>query len=275
MGLAIMTHTLSLARARETYDATAPYYDAFTAHHDYELWTDVIRGLAAGHGLAGTRLLDVGCGTGKSFLPFAAREWDVTACDVSPRMLELAAAKAPPGVELHLADARELPRYGRFDLVLLLDDVVNYLIEAEDVVAAFTGAGANLADEGVLVFDVNLLRAYRTFFAETAIVEEDDTFIAWRGRTPPDAEAGVLAEGVLDAFTRDPDGDWERHGTAVHRQRHHTEAELRAALAEASLECVGVYGHGLDGRPVPGADELRDTKALFIARRGAPGGERR
>jgi hypothetical protein len=122
---------------------------------------------------------------------------------------------------------------------------------------------------------VNLLRSYRTFFAETAIVEEGDTFIAWRGRTPSDAEAGVLAEGVLDAFTRDPDGCWERHGTAVHRQRHHTEGDIRAALTEANLECVGVYGHGLDGRPVSGADELRDTKALFIARHGAPGGERR
>ena len=270
-----MTDTLILAGARTTYDATAPFYDAFTAHHDYELWTRVIRRLGAEHGLAGTRLLDIGCGTGKSFLPFAARGWDVTACDVSPRMLELAAAKAPPGVRLHLADARELPRYGEFDLVLLLDDVVNYLVEAEDVVAAFTGAGDNLADDGVLVFDVNLLRSYRTFFAETAIVEEGDTFIAWRGRTAPDAETGVLAEGVLDAFTRDLDGCWERHDTAVHRQRHHGEAEIRAALAAAGLACVGVYGHGLDGHPVSGADELRDTKALFIARRCAPGGERR
>jgi SAM-dependent methyltransferase len=270
-----MTDTLTLAGPRETYDATAPYYEAFTAHHDYEFWTRVIRRLAADHGLAGTRLLDVGCGTGKSFLPFAADGWDVTACDVSPRMLELAAAKAPAGVELHLADARELPRYGRFDLVLLLDDVVNYLVDADDVVAAFRGAGANLQDEGVLVFDVNLLRSYRTFFAETAIVEERETFIAWRGRTPADAEAGVLAEGVLDAFIRDAEGCWERHDTSVHRQRHHPEAEIRAALAEAGLECAGVYGHGLDGRPHPGADELRDTKALFIARRGAQGGERR
>jgi SAM-dependent methyltransferase len=271
----MMTETLERAGAKETYDALAPFYDAFTAHHDYELWTAVIRRLAGRHGLAGTRLLDIGCGTGKSFMPFAADGWQVTACDISARMLDIAASKAPPGVELHLADARRLPRYGRFDLVLLLDDVVNYLTEPDDLVTALTAAAANLAAGGVLVFDVNLLRMYRTFFAETVVVEAGDTFLAWRGRTPTDADAGVLSEAVLDAFTRDADGAWRRHEASVHWQRHHSQGEVRAALAAAGLECAGVYGHGLDGRPVAGADELRHTKALYIARRGAPGGERR
>jgi SAM-dependent methyltransferase len=270
-----MTEILERPAAQETYDSMAPYYDAFTAHHDYELWTAVIRRLAGQHGLVGTRLLDVGCGTGKSFLPFAADGWQVTGCDVSARMLELAAAKAPAGVRLHRADARELPRFGAFDLVLLLDDVVNYLTEQEDVVRAMTAAGANLATDGVIVFDVNLLRTYRTFFAEAAIVEDGDRYLAWRGRTPADAEPGVLAEAALDVFTRDGDGAWLRRDGGVHRQRHHTEERIRDALALAGLECLGVYGHGLDGIPSPGADELRDTKALFIARRGAPGGERR
>ena len=269
-----MTETLAPPAAQETYDTMAPYYDAFTAHHDYELWTAVIRRLAGEHGLVGTRLLDVGCGTGKSFLPFVVDGWQVTGCDVSLRMLELAPAKAPH-VRLHRADARELPRLGSFDLVLLLDDVVNYLTEPGDVVRAMAAARANLASDGVIVFDINLLRTYRTFFAEAAIVEDGDRYLAWRGRTPPDAEAGVLAEAALDVFVRDGDGGWLRLDGGVHRQRHHTEEQIRDALALAGLECLGVYGHGLDGIPSPGAAELRDTKALFIARRGAPGGERR
>jgi hypothetical protein len=39
--------------ARQTYDRMAPYYDAFTSEHDYELWTTVIRRLGKRHGLAG------------------------------------------------------------------------------------------------------------------------------------------------------------------------------------------------------------------------------
>jgi len=152
---------------------------------------------------------------------------------------------------------------------------VNYLIEPDDLVRALAAAAANLAPEGVMVFDVNLLRTYRTFFAQPAIVEDGDAFLGWRGLTASDAEPGVLAKAVFDAFTRDPDGCWLRHDAAVHEQRHHPEEQVREALALAGLRCAGVYGHGADGIPHPGADELRDTKALYIARRGVPGGERR
>lgn len=270
-----MTDALKCRETQTAYEALAPIYDAFTAGHDYALWTAVIRRLAREHGLAGTRLLDIGCGTGKSFMPFVEDGWQVTACDLSSHMLELAAAKAPPEVELHVADARDLPHFGSFDLVLLLDDVVNHFADAAQLVSVFSGAAVNLASDGVLVFDVNLLGAYRTFFAETVIFEDGDTYLAWRGRTPSDAGAGVLAEGKLDAFIRDADDSWRRHDGGHHWQRHYSEPQVRAALQEAGLDCVGVYGHGLDGQPVAGADELRHTKALFIARHSAPGGERR
>jgi SAM-dependent methyltransferase len=269
-----MTRTLESAEAREAYDTLAPFYDTFTAHHDYELWAAALLRLARAHGLTGNRLLDIGCGTGKSFLPFARMGWRVTACDVSARMLEIAADKAPADVELHVADARELPELGEFDLVLLLDDVVNYLTGGDDLVRAFAAAGANLASDGVLLFDANTLLTYRTFFAETLVVEADDRYLVWRGDTPADAEPSVLAVGVLDAFARDADGSWARH-PSVHRQRHHTDSAVRAALADAGLECVAVYGQGYDARPVAGADQLRDTKALYIARRGAQGDGRR
>jgi ubiquinone/menaquinone biosynthesis C-methylase UbiE len=59
--------------------------------------------IARSHGLSGRRLLDVGCGKGKSFLPMLARGWKVTACDISPSMLEIARAKAGDAVDLSVA----------------------------------------------------------------------------------------------------------------------------------------------------------------------------
>src|SRR5215218_9663855 len=90
------------------YDAFAPFYDSFTAHHDYELWVGGLLGVARRHGIAGTRALDAACGTGKSFLPLLERGFDVTACDRSQAMLDVAAAKADGPVPLLRRDLREL-----------------------------------------------------------------------------------------------------------------------------------------------------------------------
>src|SRR5215213_6397598 len=89
------------------YEALAAHYDAFTAHHDYEAWTRDLEALAVRHGLTGRTLLDVACGTGKSFLPYLDRGYEVTACDIAPEMVELARLKAP-GVEPFVADMRDL-----------------------------------------------------------------------------------------------------------------------------------------------------------------------
>jgi SAM-dependent methyltransferase len=71
-------------------------------------------------------VLDVACGTGKSFRPLLRRGYEVTGCDISPPMLEQAPAGAP-GVRLVPADMRALPDLGAFDLVTCLDDALNYL----------------------------------------------------------------------------------------------------------------------------------------------------
>jgi 2-polyprenyl-3-methyl-5-hydroxy-6-metoxy-1,4-benzoquinol methylase len=160
--MAVVEREMSAAQA---YDAMAPFYDRFTAHHDYELWVGGLLRLAYEHGLAGSRALDAGCGTGKSFVPLLTRGFEVTACDASPAMLEVAAGKAGAGVALRCADLRELEALGEFDLITCLDDVANYLTEPDDLTSALRGLARNLRPGGVLVFDANTLATYRSFFA--------------------------------------------------------------------------------------------------------------
>ncbi len=148
---------MSSSHARLAYDAFAPFYDAFTADHDYGAWTRDLEALAVRAGLRGRRLLDVACGSGKSFLPFLERGYEVTACDVSPAMAALAAEKAGDRARVEVHDMRALPVLGAFDLVVCLDDAVNYLLEPGEVVSALRGMRRNLAPGGVLVFDVNCL----------------------------------------------------------------------------------------------------------------------
>ena len=255
--------------ARLAYDGFAPYYDAFTAHHDYGAWTAALEQLAREAGLRGRRLLDLACGTGKSFLPFADRGYDVTACDVSPAMLELARAKARTGVRLLTADVRDLPALGAFDLVTWLDDAVNYLHDAGELEAAFAGVRRNLAPGGVLVFDANTLVTFRRLYSSCLVVPGADEVLLLRGHGSARLPAGGTAEAHLEALVRRPDGFWDRTVT-VHLHRHHPEDELRAALARAGLDCVGAWGQYLDGRLEPVADDLSHSKTVYVARLAAP-----
>jgi SAM-dependent methyltransferase len=252
--------------AEQAYEAIAPVYDDFTAHHDYELWLGNLLPKARGRGLRGRRLLDVGCGTGKSFLPMLERGWEVTACDISPAMLELARAKAGDAVQLSVADMRELPVYGEFDLVWCLDDAVNYLLSGEELGRALSGMRANLAPGGLLMFDVNTLQSYRTFFAEEQRVERGGKWLVWRGQGDGNAQPGTIGEARFEAEPGDGGATVETH---VHRQRHFPEAEVLERLTASGLECLDVYGHGFDAVPKQPVEELVHSKMVYIARRAA------
>lgn len=250
--------------AERTYEAYAPVYDVFTAHYDYDGWLADLIALLKEHGLRGRRLLDVGCGTGKSFLSLLPSGWQVTGCDISATMLELAREKAAEAVDLVRADMRALPRFGEFDLVWALDDAINYLLDVDELTSALAGMRDNLAGTGLLLFDVNTLHAYRTFFAETETVEREGHRLVWNGLAKPDVAAGSICESRLEIDPGRPDGG----GECVHRQRHFTEPEVLAALERAGLERLGVYGQGLDGIPHRPLDESVHTKAIYVARRG-------
>lgn len=254
--------------AADAYNAIAPVYDAFTAEYDTEAWVGELLPALRRQGLTGNRLLDVGCGTGESFLPMLARGWSVTGCDVSMAMLARARGKvrargkAGYAVRLIVADMRELPRLGTFDLVWALDDTINYLLEPDELAATLTGMRGNLAPGGLMLFDLNTLHAYRMSFAERHVVEQDELRLIWTGLTSPDMEPGSIHEARFEA---EGNSDARPH---VHRQRHYQEAEIRAALASAGLECLDVAGHGLDGVLQRPLDEATHTKAIYIARVG-------
>jgi len=260
-----MTAT-STPDATGAYDALAPFYDRFTAHHDYDLWTDGLLRLAYRHGLFGRRALDAGCGTGKSFLPLLERGFEVTACDQSAAMLDVAATKAGRHrVTMHRRDLRALDPIGEFDLITCLDDVANYLTVAEELTAALAGLAGNLRRGGLLLFDANTLATYHGFFRETAVLEQERLLMLWRGLADEGFGPGGLASATLDIFWQSGDG-WSRT-TSRHEQRHHPRETVERCIARAGLRRVAVYGQDPAVNFDAGVDELRHSKAIYLVTR--------
>jgi SAM-dependent methyltransferase len=247
-----------------SYDLFAPFYDAFTSGSDYDAWTSHVLALADEYGLAGRKLLDLACGTGNSFVPFLQAGFEVTGCDASAAMLAEAARKAPTANLVH-ADVRELPTLDRFYLVTCFDDSLNYLSEERDLASAFGSMAANLHREGLVMFDLNTLLAYRTTFATDSVSAHGDVIFAWRGASRGDAAPGCRADASIEIFAPRERGLYERV-TSVHAQRHFPREQVLAALRRAGLACAGVYGVLADGALVPDADELRQLKVLYVAR---------
>jgi 16S rRNA A1518/A1519 N6-dimethyltransferase RsmA/KsgA/DIM1 with predicted DNA glycosylase/AP lyase activity len=77
---------------RAIFDEDAELYDRMRPDYPDDLFDD----LAALAGLQrGSRVLELGCGTGQATLPLARRGFAVTAIELGPRLAEVARRKLP------------------------------------------------------------------------------------------------------------------------------------------------------------------------------------
>jgi len=254
--------------ARSAYDRLASAYDEYTAANNYEMWLgEVLLPELEKYGLQVGWALDVACGTGRAFEPLLSRGWRLFGSDVSSGMLAEAARKFGSAVPLLEHDARNLPpispgadqpEESAFDLVLMLNDVVNYMIEAKDLELIFDGVRRNLnRDHGLFVFDANALSLFREEFL-TGFKETGTGDWEWCGMTD-EAKLGGIFEATLAGRGIEPH---------VHRQRHWPVEEMTAALEASGLRCLAVLGQREAGDRVvlsDPPDEERDAKVVYIA----------
>jgi SAM-dependent methyltransferase len=243
--------------AQIAYDAFASIYDDFNAQNDYEFWFSVLLPKLEGYGLRSGKLLDVACGTGRAFEPMLRRGWEITACDISPAMIAKAKEKhGDEGIAFDVADMTKLPTYGEFQLVWALNDPVNYLLADGDLQAALEAMGANLAADGLLVFDTNTLMLFRASFEPDHGLKRDARW-RWEGQ----GESGGVYEAVVSG---------EGVATHVHRERHYTVPEVQRTMLNAGLQPVAALGQREDDGDLvlaEGWDEGRDHKIVHVARR--------
>lgn len=252
-----MTSDLTFA----AYQAFAPIYNEFNHRNDYEMWVGrILLPELEKHGLQKGRVLDVACGTGRAFAPLLRRGWQIHGCDLVPEMLEVAEGEAGDQVSLSVADMRKLPVFGEFELVLVLNDSIDYMLSESDLERTLLGLRSNMAEDGLLLFDCNSRLRYETSLtSEVRDFEHGDRRWTWRGLGPV-RDMPSTFEARLEGSDIDP---------ITHRQRFRPEAEMRSALKATGLECLAALGMAEVGDEVvltEPVDEGRHYKIVYIAR---------
>ena len=169
-------------------------------------------------------------------MPLLELGHDVSGCDLSAAMVAAARARTAGRARIVQADLLTMPLLGRFDLVTCFGDVPNHLGSLEEVRTALTGLRRNLRHGGMLLFDVNLLAAYRD--VPDVTVRDDDRIVTWWGSRAQIREPGGSGEVVIDVFQRGEDRLWHR-STCRQPHRHHPLPGVLDAVSAAGLEVLG------------------------------------
>ena len=139
------------------YDKLAYLWPVISPPEDYAEeaihWRQALRRYL---GPGSHRILELGVGGGHNLSHLTA-EFDATAVDISPKMLELS-RRLNPTVEHHLGDMRTFRLPGRIFDAVLIHDAICYMLTEDDLRAAFATARAHLRPGGLLLVAPDLVR---------------------------------------------------------------------------------------------------------------------
>lgn len=139
------------------YGRYAEIYDRLWSRAPYARFVDLCLEGVPADARPARRVLVAACGTANAAIEFARRGHPVAGFDLSEAMLGAAVAKRRAGalaVGLVRADLRAVPFAARSaDLVVVLNTGINYLLEADEVVAALAELGRVAGPGGTVVVE--------------------------------------------------------------------------------------------------------------------------
>ena len=233
----------------DAYRGFAAVYDLLMDDFDYPAWAAYYLALLRQAGVEPRMMCDCACGTGSLAVEFARGGVRVTGVDLSPEMLEMAAAKARErGAQIQFVcqDMTKLRLPRPVDAIICGCDGVNYLTTDAQVRAFFRAAHAALRPGGALAFDISSPHTLRhtlgnNFFGE----ERDDVAYLWQNSLE-----GDIVTMDLTFFLRESDGRYRR-AAETHRQRAHEPEQLRHMLEECGFEKIEIFGDQSFQAPEP------------------------
>ncbi|WP_237418575.1 class I SAM-dependent DNA methyltransferase [Halobacillus litoralis] len=221
-----------------SYRDMARVYDRLMEDAPYSSWVSFTKDQMHHHGITGSRILDVGCGTGEITHRLDQEGYQMTGVDLSEEMLAVAQQKNPrSSIQWLKQDMTELEFPVSFDTVISYCDVFNYLQEPEQVKASFNRVHAALEEGGLFLFDVHSIdHIQRDLSGSTFAEVYDDLSYVWFC-DPGEKENSIVHD--LTFFIQE--GAGYHRFDEVHDQQGFELRDLKAWLEEAGFSFQGVY----------------------------------
>ena len=238
----------------DAYHALADSYDRLTNDVDYRATVDFYFDILNREGLHPKTAVDLACGTGSVALLLAERGMAVTAVDLSPEMLTVAAQKAqemndPPLFICQPLQELRLPR--GVDLAVCALDSLDYVTDPADCAEAIRRVYKVLNPGGIFIFDVNIPEKLRAMDGQVFLDEDEDVYCVWRGEF--DEETNICSYG-MDLFQR-RGNVWERT-FEEHREYAYSAEQLVGYLKTAGFTHIRVYADRKFEDPAPGEQRI-------------------
>jgi len=230
----------------------APYYDHLMSAVPYRSWVDYVEGLLQRHNRQPERVLDLACGTGRVGSELIRRGYRAFGIDLAEPMVRRCRLQEPP-LPAATMDAGNLGlAVESVDLIVSLYDSLNYILEPEALQDCFAGARHGLADEGVLIFDLNTELALRSgLFTQDNLRRRDPLKYSWKSHWYPNQKICRI-----DMWFRweGPAGPHEFE--EVHYERAYSQPQIEQMLTKAGFRETTVYNGYTFDPPIPGSDRV-------------------
>ncbi|MGL4946456.1 MAG: class I SAM-dependent DNA methyltransferase [Cetobacterium sp.] len=217
------------------YKNFSKVYDKFMQHCDYDEWADLVKEKIKESGVAGKKLLDLGCGTGETLIRLKD-EFECSGLDLSPDMLTIANKKLKnKGVKLFVGDMREFNIGEKHDVIVSLFDTVNHLTSLEDLDDLMKCIYNSLNPGGVYIFDV-INRDFINNMFPGGIYYDDrkDMTIIWEHFIEEDLD---IVEAVY--FVKNRTGHYEKL-KEVYEKKIFEECEIRKITEKNNLNLLSI-----------------------------------
>lgn len=135
----------------EKFGDYSKYYDLLYKDKDYNKEVEYIEWLIHKYNPNTKYILDLGCGTGKHDI-LLAKKYNIVWVDISIDMINLA-KKNTSNIEFILWDITEVKLNKKFDTIVSLFDVINYINENEKIIDTFKNVSEHLMDWWIFIFD--------------------------------------------------------------------------------------------------------------------------